>query len=415
MPFKSEKQRRYMHANLPELAKRWERDYASGGVASQGGVKNYLGEQPMVSAPKYWQSSPDHPTTELAYITPAEKDLLVKQDLHGSLKGGVNRGPSGIMSLNGWGSSDASQNRAGSSISGAMDKSSSHADWGGASAAKHGSKHTTAMSPAQLNLLAGKKGSSTVMPGSHYGKGPTKQRSGIGGLIFGALLSMINPALGMAYRGYKGLKGLGTKFGTQLGDWRENLTGYRTQDEWEEARQNRINQKRLDRLFARKDAGKTYSQKNLDALLAQGIQPSTARNVLTGRDLNLRGQLNTAVQPGMGMGMGMSPDYRATQFEDMEYFGPSMTEKEWLDRQQNEMMGGISSRSPMADPMWGGITNTNVAQGFSPQGTVYPGMSSLQQQFPVRPDFNITQKRSYDEFTNPAGIGVPWQYSNLRF
>jgi len=31
---------------------------------------------------------------------------LIKQDLHGSLKGGVNRGPSGIMSLNGWGDSD---------------------------------------------------------------------------------------------------------------------------------------------------------------------------------------------------------------------------------------------------------------------------------------------------------------------
>ena len=73
----------------------------------QGGVKNYLGKQPVVNAPKYWQSSPDHPTTELAYITPAEKDLLVKQDLHGSLKGGVNRGPAGIMSLNGWGSYDS--------------------------------------------------------------------------------------------------------------------------------------------------------------------------------------------------------------------------------------------------------------------------------------------------------------------
>ena len=31
MPFKSEKQRRYMHANLPEIAKRWERDYKQGG------------------------------------------------------------------------------------------------------------------------------------------------------------------------------------------------------------------------------------------------------------------------------------------------------------------------------------------------------------------------------------------------
>ena len=31
MPFQSEKQRRYMHANLPKIAKRWERDYAGGG------------------------------------------------------------------------------------------------------------------------------------------------------------------------------------------------------------------------------------------------------------------------------------------------------------------------------------------------------------------------------------------------
>jgi len=85
----------------------------------QGGVKNYLGKQKEVKAPLKWQSSPDHPTTELAYITQAEKDLLVKQDLHGSLKGGVNRGPSGIMSLNGWGSADESQNVSGSQVSAA--------------------------------------------------------------------------------------------------------------------------------------------------------------------------------------------------------------------------------------------------------------------------------------------------------
>ena len=88
----------------------------------------------------------------------------------------------------------------------------------------------------------------------------------------------------------------------------------------------------------------------------------------------------------------MSPDYRATQFEDMEYFGPSMTEKEFLAREN--LNSGIMSQVPT--------------------GTVYPGMSSLQQQFPIRPDFNVTQKRSYDELANPAGIGVPYQYSNLR-
>ena len=70
----------------------------------QGGVKNYLGKQKEVMAPLKWKSSPDHPETELAYITKAEKDLLVKKDLHGSLKGGANKGPSGIMSLNGYGS-----------------------------------------------------------------------------------------------------------------------------------------------------------------------------------------------------------------------------------------------------------------------------------------------------------------------
>jgi hypothetical protein len=82
----------------------------------QGGVKNYLGKQKMVKAPLQWQSSPDHPKTELAYITKKEKDLLVKQDLHGSLKGGVNRGPSGIMSLNGWG--DANEGMADKSFGG---------------------------------------------------------------------------------------------------------------------------------------------------------------------------------------------------------------------------------------------------------------------------------------------------------
>ena len=44
----------------------------------QGGVKNYLGKQKEVKAPLKWQSSPNHPTTELAYITKAEKNLLIK-------------------------------------------------------------------------------------------------------------------------------------------------------------------------------------------------------------------------------------------------------------------------------------------------------------------------------------------------
>jgi len=69
----------------------------------QGGVENYLGKQPQVVAPRKWQSSPDAPATELAYITKEEKDLILKKDIHGSLSKGPNMGPSGIMSLDSFG------------------------------------------------------------------------------------------------------------------------------------------------------------------------------------------------------------------------------------------------------------------------------------------------------------------------
>jgi|TARA_X000001388_G_scaffold66930_1_gene53988 hypothetical protein len=69
----------------------------------QGGVENYLGKQPQVVAPRKWQSSPDAPPTELAYITKEEKDLILKKDIHGSLDKGPNMGPSGIMSLDSFG------------------------------------------------------------------------------------------------------------------------------------------------------------------------------------------------------------------------------------------------------------------------------------------------------------------------
>ena len=70
--------------------------------AIQGGGPNYLGKQKMVTAPKKWKSSPDHEPAELAYITKKEKDILLDLNLYGSLKNGKpNRGPSGIISLQG--------------------------------------------------------------------------------------------------------------------------------------------------------------------------------------------------------------------------------------------------------------------------------------------------------------------------
>ena len=42
MPFKSEKQRRYMHANLPTIAQRWEKKYKKGGSVTEPYIGSYI-------------------------------------------------------------------------------------------------------------------------------------------------------------------------------------------------------------------------------------------------------------------------------------------------------------------------------------------------------------------------------------
>ena len=84
----------------------------------QGGVRNYLGETQEVQAPKYWKSSPDSPSTELAYITEAEKGLLLDANLHGSLKNDQpNVGASGLLSYDGWGDANDSFGNSGETSS----------------------------------------------------------------------------------------------------------------------------------------------------------------------------------------------------------------------------------------------------------------------------------------------------------
>ena len=69
--------------------------------AKQGGGMNYLGKQETVTVPKKWLSDPDHVVAELAYITPREQKILLDANIYGSLKGKPNKGPGGIMSLQG--------------------------------------------------------------------------------------------------------------------------------------------------------------------------------------------------------------------------------------------------------------------------------------------------------------------------
>ena len=45
MPFQSEKQRRYLHANHPEIAKRWEKEYSNGGILDIDGSEEITTEE----------------------------------------------------------------------------------------------------------------------------------------------------------------------------------------------------------------------------------------------------------------------------------------------------------------------------------------------------------------------------------
>ena len=76
-------------------------------------IKNYLKSVKDITAPLNWKSSPDSPPTQLAYITQPEIDMLVKANIHGSMNGKPNKGPKGIMSLDGGGVEYTTQGPAG--------------------------------------------------------------------------------------------------------------------------------------------------------------------------------------------------------------------------------------------------------------------------------------------------------------
>ena len=148
-----------------------------------------------------------------------------------------------------------------------------------------------------------------------YGGGSRPQGGIFSNMSFNPLAMLAGifggPLAGLLTRGIMMGK---DKVGDLFGNFNKTMRGTnpdgttRTQAEYEQARYDRQQVGRLDKLYAAKDRGynqigfgdftkKTMDftpgqQAKIDGLLAQGYEPSTARNVITGRDLNLRGDLN---------------------------------------------------------------------------------------------------------------------------
>ena len=182
--------------------------YEDKGPVIQGGVQNYLGKQPQVMAPRKWKSAPDKPATELAYITEAEKKLIMKADIHGGLERGPNMGPSGIMSLDSFGDADTG-------VSGGL-------SGGDVSAAESGSSFAGANTIGK-DYGAGLRSGFISAGGAErlnepqsfidqaraiqqkYGYNPN-QGSGVFGNILSGVMGLINPLAGLAMRGFNYLK-----------------------------------------------------------------------------------------------------------------------------------------------------------------------------------------------------------------
>lgn len=256
----------------------------------QGGVKNYKPSK-MVKAPVTAKSSPDTPTAHLAYITDKEKDILIDLNLYGSLKGKPNRGPSGIPSLEGdfggpggfGGYSGGGGGRSDNDVSGSRDRGTGdyRVTDRAVQDAYNKNRAIREANERAVDKLAGRD--PRLSGGIQTNKGPM---GGLGSLIMSGLGMLMGiPGLGLLTGGFGKLKdGLGS-LGDKLGDFREKTTGFRTQAEYDAARRDRQLQGRLDNMYDRKSKGKNFSQKNMDMLESMGLQPSTAQNVLTGRDL----------------------------------------------------------------------------------------------------------------------------------
>ena len=237
----------------------------------QGGVQNYLGKQPEVQAPRKWKSAPDKPETELAYITKAEKDLILKANIHGGLERGPNMGPSGIMSLDSFGDADG-KGMAGGDVSRAESgdfSGFSGADTDYAKGLRAGAVAAGARSgPNEDKSVLDQANKLQEFFGPRVGTNrfgdffsPSNILSGLGSLISGPL-------------------GLATKAFGFLSDKAQDLRGYnpdgtpRTQEEYEQARFDRINQDRIDNILNRDAPITEMTQKTLEKLGYTGDMPA---------------------------------------------------------------------------------------------------------------------------------------------
>ena len=237
----------------------------------QGGVDNYLGKQPQVVAPRKWKSAPDKPETELAYITKAEKDLILKANIHGGLEKGPNMGPSGIMSLDSFGDIGG----------GGQSGADFDADPGGAGSfsGQGPNESDTAFDFRKMNQRELLQNAEKIQA-QNLG---IRERDNISD--FTASTNPLQKIFGNLSK-FSPISFLGRGLESLLGNLKNargfNLDGTpRTQEEYEEAREQRINEKRISNILGRDAPITEMTLQNLSKLGYTGDMPAVGSTPLS--------------------------------------------------------------------------------------------------------------------------------------
>ena len=275
MPFQSEKQRRYLWANEPEIARDWTDTYGSRIQKDGGGImhqfENYAhDDRDNVSVPRSFQARPQSDQVNLAYITPREEGILQ------SLKPGTpHRGP---MEIPNYDSFDVS---GGYATSGQLDAPTAgdiSAGVGSGGAGAGGER--THIGP--LSSGAQQAWKDTQGRRDEYKKREAlnlMNAQGVWGMpAFQKTTQMYKPRsswqkfnplrllggfFGNVGRIGSGIMGLGSDWAGKMRGWNEEEGRYNTQREYEEARQKRRGQASIDRIL--KTKGK-YESGEIDRL-----------------------------------------------------------------------------------------------------------------------------------------------------
>jgi len=230
MPFQSEKQRRYLWANEPEIARDWTNTYGNRIQKNDGGIMHHFQNYAQndgnnVSVPRSFQARPHSEQVNLAYITPQEQQMLQ------ALKPGTpHRGP---MEIPNYDSFDAQGNYG----------TSQQHDAPTAGDVRAGVGSTTGGGAGDTRIATIKQDIRDVNRGirpAGYNVGQFQpshrlNRSGIGGFFGGlgrGLLSFFGGIPGKLMSGIMTAKDWATKKGQNIGQGVQTFAEYPTLDRW---------------------------------------------------------------------------------------------------------------------------------------------------------------------------------------